>query len=494
MTPVRRVVVAGNGSEAWLAACALQRAFRHRQLEVMVVGREPPMVGPVHWTLPSQRGVHAQLGISETEFLRDTGATFRLASEHRHWQGDGTLFLHAFGDIGVELPGAPFYKYLVNEAMSGCRVAPEGFSLAATAALAGRFARPTRDERALTSSFTYGFHVEERAYAAFLASHAAKLGVRSLNTELEGVETGASGEVAALVLANGERVVADLYIDCTGSDAKIIGRVGQERIDWGTSLPCDRLLTARTPAYDDAPAMTQTIATPQGWMWRAPLATHTACGYVYASAILSDDAATRALLDAAGAVEDISVVSIRSGRQRSFWSHNCVALGKAAFELEPLADSGLQAAALGIGALIELFPAAGISAVEADEYNRVMVEYSDGLRDFTLAQYHLAAKRGGDLWTRVSQAPLPDRLAHKLELYFASGRIHLLDFESFEETDWAWLLLAGAPPRSLELQIQERARQVRPDQAGALRMQIERLASTMPRHMDFLRAATKRAS
>lgn len=289
-------------------------------------------------------------------------------------------------------------------------------------------------------------------------------------------------------------MVADLYVDCTGSAAQIIGKCAPARIDWRGSFASDRLLTASAPAYDDAPAMSQTLATPHGWMWRAPLAARTACGYVYSSEFLSDEAAGRALLDAAGTAADLGFTSLRAGRLQTFWTGNCVALGAAAVELEPLADTGLQAAAVGIGALIELFPVAGITAVEADEYNRVMAEYADGLRDFTLAQYHLGTPRTGDFWTRVRQAVLPERLAHKLDLYFAAGRIHLLDFESFEETDWAWLLLSGPPPRSLKLQIHERAQQVRPDQAGALRTQIERLASTMPRHMDFLRAVTKRSA
>jgi tryptophan halogenase len=167
---------------------------------------------------------------------------------------------------------------------------------------------------------------------------------------------------------------------------------------------------------------------------------------------------------------------------------NCIALGSAAIELEPLAGVDLQAAALGIGALIELFPIADVGDVEAREYNRVMAEHADGLRDFTLAHYHVGAPRAGAFWSRARSAPLPDRLAHKLDLFFANGRIELLDFESFEELDWAWLLLGGRRhPSSMEIQIRERVAQIRPEQVAPLREQVARLVSTMPRHMDYVR-------
>ena len=91
---IRSVVVAGAGSVAWITAAGLKRAFRANALDVCVVdgGPEDSPVG--WWTLPSQRGIHALLGINEAHFLRQTGSTFKLATEHRNWQGDGSAFVH----------------------------------------------------------------------------------------------------------------------------------------------------------------------------------------------------------------------------------------------------------------------------------------------------------------------------------------------------------------------------------------------------------------
>jgi tryptophan halogenase len=254
------------------------------------------------------------------------------------------------------------------------------------------------------------------------------------------------------------------------------------------------MLSGVMPAHPSAPALTQTTATAAGWLWRAPTVAHTHAGYVYSSRFLDDDSARRALSAALNAISDLRVQTLHSGRRRSPWVRNCVAIGGAVIELEPLVGADLHAAQLGVSALIELFPAGAVSAVEAAEYNRIMAEYGDGLRDFTLAHYRLGAARTGAFWDAVRAAPLPPRLAHKIDLFSANGRIHMYDFESFEETDWAWLFLgARVVPSALELQIHARVAQIRPEQVAPLREYVQRLVQSMPPHMEFVRRSGARS-
>ena len=70
------------------------------------------------------------------------------------------------------------------------------------------------------------------------------------------------------------------------------------------------------------------------------------------------------------------------------------------------------------------------------------------------------APRAGEFWAATRAAAPPERLAHKLDLYAANGRINLLDHETFEEVDWAWLLIgSGCVPAALELQTREQSRE-----------------------------------
>ena len=94
MSAIRKLAVAGTGPLAWIAAAGLLRALRHRQVEVWLVdtgGSRDARFG--RWTVPSQRGMHALLGVSEPQLVQTTGATFKLASEHHGWQGEGSRLL-----------------------------------------------------------------------------------------------------------------------------------------------------------------------------------------------------------------------------------------------------------------------------------------------------------------------------------------------------------------------------------------------------------------
>jgi tryptophan halogenase len=157
-------------------------------------------------------------------------------------------------------------------------------------------------------------------------------------------------------------------------------------------------------------------------------------------------------------------------------------------QLEPLVGADLHAAQLGVSTLIGLFPLDARSDVERVEYNRLMVEQLDALRDFTLAHYIAGPARPGAFWQATRTAPVPERLARKLELFRANGRLELLDFESFEETDWAWLLLGtGCKPDSLELSIALHLEQFASRDAAPLRAQVRTLAASMPPHIQYVR-------
>ena len=494
MSEIRSVIVAGSGALAWIAAAGLLRAFRHRRLDVLVLDTGPARDARVgSWTLPSQRGMHALLGIAEPHFIQHTGATFKLATEHRGWQGEGSRFLHAHGEIGTDIYGTPFYKYLQSQALAGRPERPEVFSVAGAAACLSKFARPMGDA-GLTASFTYGFHVDADAYARYLRDHALRLGVRTGTSALADVHRNDAGDIGELRLADGTTVAADLFVDCSGPEARLLTTIATgQREDWSAWLPCDRMWSALGPPMNDPPAVTQTVAASSGWSWRAPLAQASMVGHVYSSRF-QEDAAARAVLEefAARLQAEPMLARFSPGRRQKFWEGNCVALGAAAVEIEPLAGAELHLAQVGLGTLIELFPLALDSRIEAVEYNRLMAEQADALRDFTIAHYRasagIAAPRAGEFWAATRAVAAPRRLSDKLDLYAASGRIRLLDHESFEAVDWAWLLIgSGCQPAALELQIREQLGEISPQQVEQLRTRIAQLAASMPRHIDFVR-------
>jgi tryptophan halogenase len=487
--PVQKLIAVGGGPVAWIAALAMNRAFRHRKLEVTVLdtGAEPD--APLgYWTLPSQRGIHDMIGVREGDLLKRTGASFKFGTEHRGWSGVDSRFLHAHAEIGTDVEGMPFYKYLQLAAMSGRGEKPADYSVAAIAASLGRFARP-KEGSPLTSNFTYAFHLEAAPYAALLRELAKAQGVRCIEGTLARVSRAADGNVDALQLAQGERVEGDLFLDCSGRNASLMNLIDSgEREDWSKWLPCDRQWSAFAGPQDNPPPLTRTMAGDAGWLWWAPLAQSSMVGHVYSSAHLGDDEALSRLRQSAPDVRtEPRLRRFSSGKRLRPWTRNCIALGCAAVELEPLAGAQLHAAQIGIGTLIDLFPLDTRSQVESVEYNRIMGEHADALRDFTMAHYRVNTSRTGKFWEATRSEPAPARLANKLDLYRANGRIVLLDNETFEEVDWAWLLLgSGCLPAALEAQIQRLMEKVTSSAVAPLRRHLVELANSMPPHSQYL--------
>jgi tryptophan halogenase len=414
--------------------------------------------------------------------VRRTGATFRLGSEHRGWQADGSRFLHVHGELGVDINGAPFHKYLILRALAGRPENPEDYSLAAVAARTGKFARPMNGRTPLTSSFTYGLHLDDLAYCDYLREHAKRLGVTHVAAQLHDVTFRENGNVASLMLVGGERISADYFLDCSGQRALLMSRIDRnDWQDWSAWLHNDRMMTSLALPLDDSPALTRTDATAVGWLWRIPLAQSSVAGYVYSSQLCGDNEAVRQLRHYAPCVSEPTLCHLKRGRRARPWTRNCIAIGSSAIELEPLVGADLHIAQLGIATLIELFPLDPTGALEAIEYNRIIGEHADALRDFTIAHYRLGTRR-------QEAEPLPQALAEKLDLYRANGHLLLRDHETFDAVDWTWLLLGSdCLPDALGLHARANITDAPVDQLAGLRVAIERLASSMPRHMDYVR-------
>jgi tryptophan halogenase len=83
------------------------------------------------------------LGIDEDDFIRATGATFKLGIEFTDWLHHGHRYFHPFGNYGVDFGPIPFDGLWHRLKANGDTTSLEDYSICALAARENRFDRPS---------------------------------------------------------------------------------------------------------------------------------------------------------------------------------------------------------------------------------------------------------------------------------------------------------------------------------------------------------------
>ena len=441
-----RVVIVGGGTAGWMAASALARFLPGVADVRLIESEEIGIVGVGEATLPHLRAFLQRLGIPEAEMMRATNATYKLGIDFRDFGKIGDRYIHPFGAYGVDLAGVGFHHYWLRSHTEGSARPIEEYSLPIVAARANRFALPPADGDFLSTSYGWAYQFDATKLAPMLRGYSEARGVTRTEGRVTGVERdGESGDVTQLVLESGERVAGDLFIDCSGFRALLIGgAMDAAWEDWSHWLPCDRAaaLPATAPAGPIEP-YTRATAMGAGWRWRIPLQHRVGNGYVFSSSFLSEDAACDAILSAVEGtpLADPRILRFRAGRRRESWVGNVVSIGLASGFLEPLESTSIHLAQMAVMRLIELFPERQIDPADRAAFNATVDYEYDRVRDFLILHYNATTRDDSDFWNHVRTMQLPDSLAGKLELWRESGRIEHYGEGLFLEPSWVAVYL-----------------------------------------------------
>src|SRR5947209_4536790 len=484
-----RVVVVGGGTAGWMTAAALRTLLPERCTVDLVESQEIGIVGVGEATLPHIRGFNERLGIDEADFMSATKATFKLGIDFENWGRVGDRYIHPFGTFGRGQGEVDFHQYWLRLRHEGVAVRDlEQYSMACIMARLGKFDLPAKDPDDVASTFNYAYQFDATLYAPYLRARAERLGCRRTEGRIvDVVLNGESGDVEAVVLADGARIAGDLFIDCSGFVSLVIGKaLGEPFEDWSKWLPCDRAVAMPCRTKSEITPYTGVIAMDSGWRWRIPLQHRTGNGYVYSSAFTSDDQAADALV---GAVEgepiaDPRILHFRAGRRERSWVKNCIAVGLAGGFLEPLESTSIYLAQAAITALVELLPERDIADSDRDEFNRVVDLEYDRVRDFLILHYHATERDDSPFWDYVRTMEVPDSLAEKIELFKRRGRVVKYREGAFLEASWVAVYLGQRIfPEGHDMRTEPPAAAALMRGMDALLTEIRAAAERMPDHV-----------
>ena len=494
--PIRKIVIVGGGTAGWMTAAALAKimgGFPGLTIE-LVESEAIGTVGVGEATIPQIVVFNRMLGIDEDEFVRETHATYKLGIEFVDWTRPGHRYVHPFGFYGVDMMGVEFHHHWLKGRRLGDASELDAYSISAVAGKAGRFVRPSADNpRSPLARLGYAFQFDAGRYARYLRRRAEGDGVRRTEGRIVDVEQDPeSGFVTAVGLESGARVEGELFIDCSGFRALLIGQtLGVPFEDWSRWLPCDRAVAIPCTLGGDHEPLTRSTARPAGWQWRIPLQHRIGNGHVYCSAHMSEDEATESLLanlDGTPLAEP-NQLRFTAGHRREAWSKNVVALGLAGGFLEPLESTAIHLVQSGIARLMALFPTRAFEPVVVERYNREAVQDYVDIRDFLVLHYSATERDDSAFWNYCRNLEPPDGLKEKLAMFRASGRVFREHNELFTETSWLSVMVGqgiaagGYHPAADLLPDEETLQRLR-----HIREVVARTAGEMPTQDEFMRA------
>lgn len=487
----RQITIVGGGTAGWMTAASLARFLDKRYRIRLIESDEIGTVGVGEATIPQIQLFNQALGLDQNDFLRQTHGTFKLGIQFVDWLRPGHRYMHAFGQVGRPLGLLPFHQYWLRYRAHGGEQGIDAFSINAVAAFQNKFTRQVKQANATLPPMTYAFHFDASLYAKYLRSYAEQRGVVRIEGKIEHVtQRSEDGYIDAVVLANGQRIGGDLFIDCSGFRGLLIEQTLKTGYDdWSQWLPCDRAMAVPCARAGEFTPYTRSTARPAGWQWRIPLQHRTGNGYVYSSRHLSDDEAAATLLANLDgeALADPRPLRFIAGKRKKFWNRNCVAIGLAGGFMEPLESTSIHLVQSAIARLLMFLPDGEPRAADIDEFNRQSAFEYERIRDFLVLHYKAVERNDTPFWDSCRTMPIPEELQRKIDLFVAGGRIVRHNDELFTEVGWLQVLLGQGvcPSRHHPLAEQLSAGELA-EFMNMIRAVIQHETGTMPTHADFI--------
>jgi tryptophan halogenase len=424
---VKRVLVVGGGSAGWTAAAYLNAALNigtRRVIEVgLVESPDVPRIGVGEATVPNINRTLAMIGIDELDFMKACDATFKASIRFRNWlNNENEFYHHPFSRFSTGPRDDAGRRWLMSD-----RSVPFMNTMSAQPVLCEMGLAPKVFEKVnLGIPVGYAFHMNALKYADYLRDFSTARGVTHYLDHVTHVDVAENGSIAALQTKNGNRLEADLFIDCTGFAAELIEKtLGVKWVDFSRWLLCDRALVMPVPYEVHYPGLvrphTMATALSAGWVWDIPLQNRRGVGYVHSSTHISEEEAEREIRAYEGAHAkdlDSRVIHFKVGMREKAWFKNCIAIGLSGGFLEPLESTGLYLNELAAELLAEHFPYGDDMEALAFRFNRMMQNRYYEILDFINMHYCLTRRTDSQFWRDVARPErINDRLQTKLDFW-----------------------------------------------------------------------------
>src|SRR5260221_1152232 len=400
---VRKIIIIGGGSAGWMTALLFARSLLHKGVEITVV--ESPTVGIIgvgEGSTPWLRGFFDSLGIEEAEWMPACHATYKCGITFDGWSTKPgfTSYFHPFASMLDNLTMTQFV-HNADARVNGANLHahPNRFFIAARLA-AGRLAPKPAEH--FPFDIWHGYHFDAALLAQFLQGKALERGVRHLIRHVTQATLASFGTIESVSTEEGDRLSADLFVDCTGFAGLLIDKaLGTPFVSFASNLFNDAAVAIPSPMEGAIPSETVSTALKHGWAWRIPLTSRYGNGYVYSTQFCSAEAAETELRGRLGLLESATParhLKMKIGRVTKHWNRNCLAVGLSQGFIEPLEATALLFIQQTAAAFVEVLEKGDLGEEARERYNRRVNEHFEGTRDYIVTHFKTNTRTDTEYW------------------------------------------------------------------------------------------------
>lgn len=427
-------------------------------------------------TSPTAYAFLLSIGISEPELLLRTGTTFSLGTEYVNWGPQARSWTQSFHLPLPVFEGVDFHHHVLRHHRNSDKpVSLEPYIMSVQAAQKSVFAHPPSGRKIPLADMEYGYNFSPAEWADIFSGLPSLRKIKQITGAIEDIQY-KDGDIASVALADGQRIEADLFIDCTGPIARLSSGLKSR---WSGER---RLRAVSHLNSEGKPHGTCRILTgsDHGWHAKTPLRSGT-----HHLEISSPETENTDLLGEDAT--DANPVDLRTGRTSAPWQGNCISFGHAAAVIEPLTPAPMMMLEHDIKRLLELIPVSKDMKVESREYNRRFNDDHTHAELFQRSFFACDKAPDTDYWKAAQSQPAHEKLTVKIDQFKSRGILVRYDHEPFNAQDWVMLHFGlGHIPKRYDILAERIPLERLEKQLEQMRMAIANMAKKLPPHNIYM--------
>ena len=422
---IKSIGIIGGGTAGYLTALSLKKTMPEIEI-TLIESSEIPIIGVGEATTPILlKMLHEVLEVDIQDFHSQIRPIWKLGIRYEWGKPGSYYFNNPFGRLDSLL--ALTTTGNINDSSLISRLMDLNNSLIFGDGKAGPLKMAHYPD-------SFAYHLENRSFVQYLKNLAQDYNIIYMDRKIESVNRHSS-HIDSLITDKGERLIFDLYIDCSGFHSVLWHKETNPFIDYSSSLYTDSAIIGTEPHEDDIKIYTTATTMNCGWQWQTPVEESNHIGYVFSSKYCSEDEARDEMQKAKPnlKIKD-GVKRFKPGRKQDFWHGNVVTIGNAYAFVEPLESTGIHMIVSELLELIHTLRKDEITTLDKKRMNHSIGNQWDIIRWYLAIHFKYNKKLNTRFWIDCQQKVDVSGVQDYIDFFKTHGPITLhKDCELFKK-------------------------------------------------------------